>query len=41
MKRRASMAWLALVLAGTLAGAQGESTKALQIYVVDTKEEGI
>lgn len=37
MTRRLAIALLALVVAGTLAGAQGGSTKPLQIYVVDTE----
>ena len=36
-KRRALIVSLALVAAGTLAGAQGGSTKPLQIYVIDTE----
>jgi competence protein ComEC len=37
MKYRAAIVTLALVVSGTLAGAQGGSTKPLQIYVIDTE----
>ena len=37
LPRRIPIVVLALVLAGTLAGAQGGSTKPLQIYVIDTE----